>query len=238
MFEKFNCHLKNIKAILVIILLLCNFHFLPILAQSRHGKPLSQNTIISLTSKKGILYNGIDNLMQLDQSELFEYDTLLLFTNNGYIIKDTLNRYLCYPEKVGTLWLTINSVLNNDTSMVGFKYFSVENIPDPLLTLNDQPIETPITLSKASLHNCDSLGIFFSDDIAGSEYWMTITEFSLGYSYGGFYVSHNNPGNKFSSTTKNIISRLGPEREISIRPFVLSEGKVFKQLPIYRIKIY
>jgi hypothetical protein len=210
---------------------------LPLRAQSRHGKPLEKR-IISMTSNKDILYTGIDNLLILNTTEFENTDTFLLHTNNGFILKDTLNTYICYPEKVGSLWLTIFSILGNDTSMLGFKYYSVENIPEPLLTLDNRPIKTPISLPKATLLACDSLGVFFSEDIPGSEYWMTITEFSIGYSYGGFYVSHNNPTNKFSAATREIISRLGPERELSIRPVVKSLGEVYKQLPIYRITIY
>jgi hypothetical protein len=231
-------HLKNITFILIFLYTNCSFIAAPLHAQSRHGKPLDENAIKSITSSKDILYNGIDNRLRLDQKVFYGFDTLLLHSNNGSILIDTLNTYLCYPEKVGSLWLTVYSILNNDTAMLGFKYFLVENIPEPLLTLNNRPIKTPITLPKSTLISCDSLGVFFSEDLKGSENWMTITEFSLGYSYGGYYVSHNNPSNKLSKSTKDIISKLGPEKELSIRPVVRSEGKVMKQLPIYRITIY
>jgi hypothetical protein len=220
--------------ITIIFLCLCNSIF----AQSRQGKPLEANSVISLTSKKGILYNGIDNVLSIDSSFFVNSDTLLVQTNNGVIVNDTCNRYLCIPRKIGTMWLTVYSVIKTDTLMLGFKYFSVQNIPDPLLTLNTRPISTPAKVSKNELMNCDSIGVYFTDDIEGSEKWMSVVDFSLGYSYGGFYVSHLNPSNKFTIETKAIINQMGPDKEISIRPTVRSEGKILRSLPIYKIRIY
>jgi hypothetical protein len=209
-----------------------------IMAQGRQGKALDSDDVISISSKQGILYNGIDNILRVDPSLYIEADTLLVTINNGIIISDTCNKYLCIPSNIGTLWLTIFSVKGNDTLMLGYKYFPVVNIPDPLLTLNSRPIKTPAFISKNELLDCDSLGVYFSDDILGSEHWMVVSEFSLGYSYGGFYVSHNNPSSKFTTETREIINRLGPDREISIRPTLRSRGNIFKSVPIYRIRIY
>jgi hypothetical protein len=227
------CYLKKF-VLLVLITLVCSSIF----GQGRQGKPLDPNCIISLTSKKGILYNGIDNLMMIDSSLFVGSDTLIVKTNNGIFLNDTCNNYLCIPNKLGTMWLTIYAVTGSDTSMLGYKYFQVLNIPEPLLTINGRPMETPAFLSKNELMDCDSLGVYFSEDIAGSEQWMIITEFSLGYSYGGFYVSHTNSSNKFTFETREIINRLGPDREISIRPTAKAQGNIMKPLPIYRIRIY
>jgi hypothetical protein len=211
----------------------------PILsAQGRQGKALDPGSIISLTSKKGYLYNGIDNLLMVDPLLYIGADTLLIAVNNGLIVNDSSSRYLCIPSQIGTMWITLSSVKGSDTTLLGYKYFPVINIPEPLLTLDGRPIETPAYVSKNELLDCDSLGVHFSDDIAGSELWMVVTEFSLGYSYGGFYVSHANPSGQFTSETREIINRLGPDREISIRATVKSTGTILKQLPIYRIRIY
>jgi hypothetical protein len=68
--------------------------------------------------------------------------------------------------------------------------------------------------------------------------WLRITEFTLGYNYGGFHVSYLNPSNFISLETKEIINRLGPEHEISIRVKVEAEEKLMIELPIYRITLY
>jgi hypothetical protein len=205
-------------------------HFSPVaIGQTRQGKSLNPESII---------YNGIDNLLVIDSSLFRGADTLIVLSNNGTILSDTCNRYLCIPKKLGTMWISVYALTDNDTSLLGYKYFLVLNIPEPLLTINGRPLTTPAEISKNELLNCDSLGVYFSDDIAGSDHWMTITEFSIGYSYGGFYVSHFNLSNKFTQETKEIIYRLGPDREISIRPIVKAEGNIMKPLPIYRIRIY
>ena len=93
-------------------------------------------------------------------------------------------------------------------------------------------------IPKSLLMDCDSLSIFFTDDLPGSNAWIQITEFTLGYNYGGFHVSFLNPSNHILFETKEIINRLGPEHEISIRVKVKSIGKIIKELPIYRLTIY
>jgi len=175
-------------------------------AQGRYGNELDNNIIVSLTSKRGVLYNGIDNILKLNQplDSVIKY-TFLMQTNNGYITKDTGTYYLCIPQRTGELRLTLFKIAAYDTIMIGYRFFLVENIPDPLLTINSRPISTPITLPKMALLNCDSLGVFFSEDIPGSDGWMTITEFTIGYSYGGFYVSHTNLTNKLTDKTKALI---------------------------------
>ncbi len=91
---------------------------------------------------------------------------------------------------------------------------------------------------KKTLLNCDSLAVYVSNDIIGSENWLTISEFLIGYNYGGFHVSHLNITNKLNDKTRQILTYMGPEREISIKLTVESEGKVFRRLPIYKITIY
>jgi hypothetical protein len=206
--------------------------------QVRQGRQLEAGSIVSLTSKKGILYNGIDNTLAVDTSLYGDADGIIVKSNNGILVHDTCNRYLCIPDKLGTMWLSLYAVKGFDTSKIGFKYFSVINIPEPLLTINDRPVKTPSDISKSELLHCDSLGVYFTDDIPGSQNWMTITEFSLGYSYGGFYVEHVNPSNKFTRETIIILNRIGPDRVISIRAKVKAEGKIMKPLPIYRLTLY
>jgi hypothetical protein len=206
--------------------------------QVRQGRQLEEGRIVSLTSKKGILYNGIDNILAIDTSLYSNADRIFIESNNGIIVHDTCNRYLCLPDKLGTMWLTLYAVKGIDTTKIGFKYFSVINIPEPLLTINGRPVKTPSDISKSELIHCDSLGVYFTDDIPGSQNWMTISEFSLGYSYGGFYVEHVNPSNKLTRETILILNRIGPDRVISIRAKVKSEGKIIKSLPIYRLTLY
>jgi hypothetical protein len=207
-------------------------------AQGKYGTQLPEGTIISITSRKGYLYAGIDNYLQVNQSLISECDTLLIAASNGTILFDTLNMFVLFPDRVGSMRLTIQCMKNSDTLITGYCYFTVFNVPDPVLTLNDQPIGSPLSISKASFLSSDSLGVYFGNDIYGSEKWIRITDFTIGYNYGGFHISHVNNSNKISAKTKEIISNLGPDHEISILISVKTEGNVQKQLPIYMISLY
>jgi hypothetical protein len=219
-----------------ILLLLLNFNLLR--AQGRYGEQLPENSITSSLSNKGYLYSGIDNLIRIDYSIISECDTFFLMAPGSIIIHDTIDKFLIIPERPGTIRLSVYCLKGKDTMALGYRYFTVNNIPDPSIKINGHILITPALISKNLLLSGDSISIYFSDDLIGSENWFRITDFSIGYNYGGFHVSHLNPSNKISMQTKNLISRLGPDHEISIQFTVESEGKIKKQLPIYRIQFY
>ena len=207
-------------------------------SQYRLGNHLKDNSIITLSSAKGVLYSGIDNFLKIDPGLIKGYDTVNVESNNGKVVSDSNNLLLIVPSRPGKVRLTINGITHSDTTEIGYKYFTVYGIPGPLLTINNVPINNPCTIPRRAMIECDSLGIFFSEDIAGSEKWLKISKFVLGYNYGGFYISHLNPGNILTNETKSILNKIGPDREISIRLTTVSEGMVFKELPIYRITVY
>jgi hypothetical protein len=226
------------KKLLYFIIIL--FLFTPgnIFCQYRLGNQIDSGLIVTQSSHKGFLYSGIDNFLKIDPSLYENYDTLIIRSNNGKIFSDTNNLFLIIPDRPGKVRLTLIGLNDKDSISVGYFYFTVFGVPEPKLTLNNIPIATPCSIPKKVILDCDSLGVYFSKDIVGSENWVKIARFTLGYNYGGFYVSLLNPSNKFTSNTKEIINQLGPYREITIRPTIESEGMVFKDLPIYKITIY
>jgi len=230
--KKYFC-LLLVHALLMILPVKCLLK-----AQGRYGSQLPINAIISLSSRKGFLYCGIDNYLQVDYSLATGCDSFILCSTNGLLLNDTLDKFISIPERSGNARLSIHCLIDKDTFTLGYRYFTVIYVPNPCLTLNDRPISSPISLSKYAFLSCDSLGIYFSDDIYGSENWMRITDFTIGYNYGEFYISHLNITNKITAQTREIINRLGPDHEISIMFRVESQGKIQKQLPIYRINLY
>lgn len=222
----------------IIILFLVFFPTKILLSQYRLGNHLSDKSIVTLSSPRGLLYSGIDNFLTVDPSITKSYDTILIESNNGKIVPDSNNLILIVPDRPGKVRLTLNGLKHKDTTEIGYRYFNVLGIPEPKLTINNIPISTPCTIPRKAMINCDSLGIFFSEDIAGSDKWLKISKFVLGYNYGGFYIAHLNPTHILTIDTKKILNKIGPDREISIRLTTESEGMVFKELPIYRITIY
>ena len=236
--QRMEIALIRLRLLLQIIPILLVAGRSPVCGQSRYGDYLADEILTCVSTMSGQLYTGVDNYVELDYALYKSADSVVLETSNGIAVQDTLNRYLVIPEKSGKLRLTLICTNQVDTLAHGIKYFHSLTLPDPLLTINNIPFTTPASIEKALLLTCDSLGVFFSDDIIGSDHWLTITEFELGYNYGGFHVSQKNHTNKLTAETKIIINRLGPDHDISIKPTVISNGRITKQLPIYRIKIY
>jgi len=211
---------------------------LTLFSQGRYGISLSEGSLQCLSSRGGKLYQGIDNYILVDSSLYKECENIELISSNGISVKDTGNLYLLIPERAGKLRLAASCQNGGATEIKGYRYFNVMNVPDPQLMLNGIPVPNQAEIPRSALLRSDSISVFFDDDLVGSSEWMIITEFQLGYNYGGFHVSHVNPGNQLSIETKEIIARLGPDHEISIRATVKSLGDIKKQLPIYRIRIY
>lgn len=206
-------------------------------AQGRLGVLLEENSIQCVSTVSGNLYSGIDNYVKISDSIRLKYNDLDIKTSNGIVEKDSNDLFLVVPSRPGKIRLTIYN-LEEDTLAIGYEFLQVKTVPGPVLMVNNFMIDSRAQVPKSLLMECDSLSIFFTEDLPGSEAWLQITEFTLGYFYGGFHVSFLNSSNHLLYETKEIINRLGPEHELSIRVKVKSVGKIIKELPIYRITIY
>ncbi len=236
-YQKFSPNIKRLNQYRLTFLICIVISQYQINAQGRLGVLLEENSIQCISTNSGYLYSGIDNYIKVSDSILLKYPELTMHTSNGVVKKDSINLFLVIPSKPGRIRLTVFNAFN-DTSAIGYEYLQVKQIPEPKLMLNNYKIDSRAQIPKSLLMNCDSLSVYFTDDLPGSQLWLQITEFTLGYNYGGFHVSYPNPSNHILFETKEIINRLGPEHEISIRVKALSGGVITKELPIYRIILY
>lgn len=205
--------------------------------QTRYGTELGANILTTVDSRNNILYTGIDNRIKADYSEFDVSYEYILKVNNGLVFPDSI-WYISIPDRPGNARFLICGVRNSDTVLFGYRYFEVRNVPDPLLSVDTLRLKEEDVISKSHFLNCDSIYIFISDDIIGSEKWFKIIRFTLGYVYGGYYVEHTNNTNILSRETKEIILTIGPTKEIIIKPVVEGEGNLIKELPIYRLILY
>jgi hypothetical protein len=205
--------------------------------QTRYGNELGDSVLIAIDSRNNILYTGIDNRIITDYSRFEENCEYTLKVNNGIVFSDSIY-YISVPDRPGDARFLVLGIRDNDTALIGYRYFEVRNVPEPLLAVDTLRLKEEDVISKNHLLNCDSLNIFISDDIIGSESWFKIVKFTLGYVYGGYYVEHVNNTNKLSRETKQIIYTIGPTKEIIIKPVVKGEGKLIKELPIFRLTLY
>ena len=205
--------------------------------QTRYGNELNDSILIAIDSRNNILYSGIDNRIKTDFSKFEENYEYTLKVNNGIVFSDS-NYYISIPDRPGDARFLLLGLRDNDTVLIGYRYFEVRNVPDPLHAIDTLRLQEEDVISKNHFLNSDSLDIFISDDIIGSGDWFRIIKFTLGYVYGGYYVEHTNNTNIISRETKKIIYTLGPAKEIIIKPVVEGEGKLIKELPIFRITLY
>lgn len=205
--------------------------------QTRYGGELPDSILIAVNSRNNILYTGIDNEIWVDYSGLGEYNKYILIVNNGIVFPYD-NNYIAMPERTGKARFLLFGINGLDSTLIGYTYFQVNNIPEPMLVIDSVLVKENDMVNKQHFLNSESLDIFISDDIIGAENWFKILEFTLGYVYGGYYVEHTNKSNKISRKTKQIIYTIGPSKEIIIKPIVEGEGNLIKELPIFRLTLY
>ncbi len=207
------------------------------LCQTRYGNELSDSILRAVDSRNNILYTGIDNRIIADYSKFDQEKEYVLMVNNGKVFSDGIYQ-IAIPDRTGNARFLVLGIKEKDTVLIGYRYFEVRNIPEPLLAIDTLRLKEEDVINKNHIISSDSINIFISDDIIGSENWFKVLRFTLGYLYGGYYVEHTNNSNKITRETKEIIFSLGPTKEIIIKPVVEGEGELIMELPIYRLTLY
>lgn len=215
------------------------FIFYPLIlnGQYRYGESLSDSVFNLAHSRSNILYAGMDNPVEIGISEHENIEDFILETSNGIVFYDSL-RFITIPVRSGLSRLVLLKVEDNDTILQGHRFFQVKNIPDPLLKIDTSFFDETSEIYKRQLIQSDSISVFFSSDIIGSENWFKIKEYSIGYTFGGFYRSYSFKGNRITDAAKIIINRISPGKVVVFRITAESEGNIMKELPVYRLKLY
>ncbi len=205
--------------------------------QYKYGKSLADSVLFSSISTNNVLYVGIDNPLTLHISQVVLPDSYFLFSSNGPVFFDSI-QFATIPNRSGIARIVVYKMVESDTVLVGYKFFKVFNIPDPMLAINSVVFSEEDTVSRLFLLNADTLSIHFTDDIIGSDNWFRIKKYSIGYLYGGLYRSYEINGNQFTLQVKRMINIIGPGKEIIIKPYVTGQGRLSKNMPIYRLLLY
>ena len=193
------------------------------------------DTVRAINSCDNFLYVGVDNYLYVHPD--VKQKNVFFKTDNGIIFDDE-GMFCAIPAEFGIVNLDLFQVSGNDTVLLLSKKFPAFEVPPPTLMIGGFKVTELERLSWNILMNCDSLGIFISDDIIGVQDWIYIEKFTFGYDYGSYYVSHSNRGNKFTEEIKEDIKKLKPGQEISIRVWLGSKGNIIREIPIFRINIY
>jgi hypothetical protein len=192
----------------------------------------------AVNSKANVLYEGIDNFLKIrypdETSKKFKY---VLKTNNGLIVESG-DGYITVPRNAGRSFILLFIIGNDkDTFLVGKKEFAVQKVPLPCLMMGSKVIKDQSLVDKAIFYTGDSLKIFFTNDIEDSKYWCSVKYFTLGYSFGGKYISIDNNGALLSKSTLEFIGRLQPRENVDIKVTNIDCSMIYKYLPLIRFQI-
>lgn len=195
-------------------------------------------TVEATESKNNYLYAGIDNTLKITfPDENSKKLQLYWGVNNGQIFR-TGDLYLTIPRKAGWSFVTTYCITeNNDTLVLGKKQFIVKNIPAPTLLIGNTHLCENCTVDRKAFYTGDTLKIFFTDDYAESNQWVSITNFSVGYSYGGMYLSVNNEGSVLLPHTVNFIQKLKPGQQTVIKVIATTPTRMLRQMPLTRFSV-
>ncbi len=219
----------------MVLVFFCNTWILT--GQYRYGENLSDSIFDLVNSKNGILYAGIDNPVEIRLPGDENIEDYILEVTNGIVFYDSL-QFITIPVRSGISRLILSKVEGTDTILKGHKFFQVRSVPEPLLRIDTFCFSEESGIYKHQLLYADSLSIFFSSDIPGSENWFRVKEYSIGYIFGGFYRSYSFDGNKISNAAKIIVNRISPGKVIVFRIVAESDSKIRKELPVYRLRLF
>ncbi len=214
-----------------IIFFICGH--LVVLSQSPIEK--SGDTILAANSINNILYIGIDNVIELNH--VGHADQLIMTTDNGRIYKEG-NTFTCIPKTKGASKLQLYKATEQDTVLVKEEKFPTLYLQEPVVTLDTIKTRGMNQVSKQFLLQCDSVGIYITNDIIDIDSWYTVTGFTFGYVYGSHFISTYNRGKQIGDKVKGYIKKMPPGHELTIRVELITEWELSIKGPVFRATIY
>jgi hypothetical protein len=107
-----------------------------------------------------------------------------------------------------------------------------------VLKLSENIIKDSVVLNRKIFFNGDSLKLYFTDDLYDSNNWYKVNNFTIGYSFGGKYVSVENEGPVFSPKSLELISSLSPNQPLVINITSVTPTGILKFMPLIRFRVY
>jgi hypothetical protein len=195
-----------------------------------------QDTMVSLTSSENTMIIGIENKVFVHRNLFPEKVNIQI--NKKFILYEEESFFVLHPNSLipsENLSVIINN-FKNDT--LYYKTFTSENLPVPSLYLGHVNLSETKRINLNEIQLADSIYFLFRNSLAGNSEWLKIKQFTIGYSYGTYYIIHDNLGNILTRKTKNILLGMKPGQEVSIHILAEETGSITKELPLLYFKIY
>lgn len=205
-------------------------------SQTRFGPEIDNHFFDVKTSKSGLLYAGIDNIVDFKLPPEYEHKSVFLRINNGSLFHDTM--LVIIPSLPGSARIELFLIENDSSKLIGHKLFTVEPVPKPTLKLDSLLVFPNSQISKSFLSDCKKVTIFVSNDIIGANNWFSVKEFTVGYEYGGYFVSEENNGSNISDETRDFIKDIPVNRFVSMNTIIMSTSDIKMNLPVTRFWLY
>lgn len=192
------------------------------------------DTILITRSYSNTLYVGIDNIVKVNKKVIkFPVE---LATDNGEIFPED-DFYYLIPYKVAPTTLTLYKKGDKKT-LVGKFTYQVKSLPPPQVSMCDLLIDKVSEIDKRFLLNCNTIKAYYSDDLVNANEWLEITRYSIGYTYGNYYIEFFSPTNTMTDEMKDAIVKMPNGSRLNINLTCKSQGNIKIVLPTIQIMVY
>jgi len=193
------------------------------------------NGINSLISKKGFLYQGIDNALAIPGMQM--PGNISIHTNNGeaYLMD---NKLYLMPEKKGFADVQVSWTKNIDTLCVLKKRFYVLAFPLPTLMVDNIKLQDGCDINRKIFMTSDSIHVFYSDDLLMEHERATISHYVLGYDYGSNFMKFEFEGKMITDGFREVVSRIPPGKEVSLRVYLHYQNGITASVKTFKTILY
>ncbi len=192
--------------------------------------------LVSPLSLENIVFRGIDNPFILNTS-LFPRGVDSI-TANG--------QYLCEPN--GSLIYHWDGEREQDVLYINIwfgkteptirKEFIIRPLPEASIYFGHTCISHTHILLKNDILSADSVYVLYGHEMSENGSWMKVDHYSIGYSYGNYYITKENSGNKVENSVRNLLLGMRPGQEISLRLLLQGLGSMEKEVSDLRFRVY
>jgi hypothetical protein len=194
---------------------------------------LMRDSVYSITSLSGTLYTGIDNELKVCPGN---FNAFQVSTDNGKVFRED-KLIILFPSRAGRTKISFSIFYAEDTLELFSQELQARDLPYPSVYWGNMNVSLSDTIDKYKINSTDSLYFYFSDDIPASSNWLRIKHISIGYRYGNYYLTIDNPGNLLLQKTKNLLLNMKPGQEITLQLTTSNESGITFNIPPIRLKV-
>lgn len=194
------------------------------------------DTLVAPLSLQNVVFKGIDNPFVLNTSKFPNgVDSI---TMNGHCFMEPGGGLIFHGEgEKGPDVLYVNIWPGNGASTIR-KEFIITTIPEACIYFGHSGISQTHVMLKKDIISADSVYVLYGHEISESGTWMKVEHFSIGYSYGNYYITKENRGNKVENSIRNLLLGMRPGQEITMRLLLQGSGSMEKEVTDLRFRIY